>query len=106
MEGANLNHANLNGVSLIETTLRGAQLRDAILRGSTLYQADLTGADLRGADLRNLPGHATRVDVPMLLRARLDRTTKLPAEWAKDPRVRTALEKQGEAETHRHSGLG
>ncbi|WP_299541714.1 pentapeptide repeat-containing protein [uncultured Streptomyces sp.] len=118
MDGADLRNANLYGAWVNRTRLNGADLRganltglvtkcenftctdlsEADLRGADLGGADLRGAvlkgaDLRGADLRKDPfAGDIRIDVKMLLQARLDRTTKLPLKLAQNPLVRRALE--------------
>ncbi|MBX3415107.1 MAG: molybdopterin-dependent oxidoreductase [Pirellulales bacterium] len=75
-----LERANFDGANL-----SNAHFERAMLRGATFRQADLEGADFRGADLRDadLSGAsliaATFCDElqPPLLRATLDRTTKI-----------------------------
>ncbi len=94
---ANLADANLRGAYLAGADLSGAGLRRTDLRGADLSGAQLTGADLRGADLRDNPTHGiftdrTDIDVPSLLRARLDHTVKLPDRLANDVRVRKAMD--------------
>ncbi|MEV5595706.1 pentapeptide repeat-containing protein [Streptomyces sp. NPDC052496] len=98
---ANLADADLRQALLNGADLSGAGLRRAKLRGADLRGAKLAGADLRGADLRDAPTHGTSmdrtdIDVPALLQARLDRTVKLPARLADDPRVRKAVESAGD----------
>ncbi|MFJ9214291.1 pentapeptide repeat-containing protein [Streptomyces sp. NPDC102264] len=97
--GASLRGADLRGVrskceSLVCTNLGQADLRGARLGGADLSQAVLTGADLRGANLRgsDIPfSEDAKVDIEMLLSARIDRTTRLPVVVERDPRVRRAL---------------
>jgi uncharacterized protein YjbI with pentapeptide repeats len=79
--GRNLRYANATGAFLAKADLRqadlsGADLRRADLRGARFEGAELLGTHLQGADL----SFATGLTREQLTRARLDTTTRLPAE--------------------------
>ena len=79
--GCNLRYANATGAFLAKADLRqadlsGADLRRADLRGAHFEGAELLGTNLQGADL----SFATGLTREQLTRARLDTTTRLPAE--------------------------
>lgn len=115
LEGARLRGVDLSGADLRGADLRWADaadlraslvdwrkadlgranLRGALMTGANMSGADLKLTDLRGTDLRDGYGAVTKVDVAMLLQARLDRTTKLPPRLADDPRIRKAIEAVG-----------
>ncbi|MGW7520927.1 pentapeptide repeat-containing protein [Streptomyces sp. NPDC054796] len=102
LDKAQLNDADLHGARPIDASfrdadLRGADLSDADLRGVDLTGADLHGADLRGAYLRSertrfshgkrLPWEshrATTVTARQLMTAKLNKSTKLPPELARE----------------------
>jgi uncharacterized protein YjbI with pentapeptide repeats len=86
VKGANLLGRNLRYANATEAFLAKADLRRADLSGADLRRADLRGAHFEGAELlgTNLQGadlsFATGLTREQLSRARLDATTRLPAE--------------------------
>ncbi|MFI0983600.1 pentapeptide repeat-containing protein [Streptomyces sp. NPDC021093] len=106
LDQAQLREASVVDASLVNASLQRADLRNADLRGADFTGANLAGTDLRGAYLRDQPGRlvngkpsewrskrSARITVEQLLGAQVDTRTVLPAELAKNPKIREKIAK-------------
>jgi uncharacterized protein YjbI with pentapeptide repeats len=110
LEKANLARAWVREAELKQAILKSADLTDAKLGAANLADADLTGACLEGADFRDdpdIPGsreanlagvklhdvnlQSAYVSTTQVLLATVDRSVRLPAQVAADPRIAARL---------------
>lgn len=97
---ADLRGADLQGQTLCGINLRGARLDEVCFDGCDLSSADLTGAVLNGATFRGATLNATKMKVPVRVKAKVKAVETTEAPESPDIRRRkrmAAMQESAEA---------